>query len=186
MVEPGTVARPYARAILEHAAASGGLALWGELLSCAALVVQDARVAALIGNPRVRTEELLELVLQVCAAAGVETGAAEGAHQRALLQLLAHNGRLPLLPQIAAQFELLRADAERIAQVQVTSARDLTVEQSRRLEQALARRFGRRVRLQARVDAGLLGGAVVRYGDLVLDGSLRGRAERMAADVGGA
>ena len=106
--------------------------------------------------------------------------------QRNFLALLAHNRRLRLLPEIAAQYEVRRADAENIADVEVASARALTTEQSSSLKAALERRLGRAVRLHARVDPALLGGAVVHYGDFVVDGSLRRRVERMAAELAGA
>jgi F-type H+-transporting ATPase subunit delta len=105
--------------------------------------------------------------------------------QRNFLALLAHNARLPLLPEIALQYERLRAEAERIADVEVSSAQALSAEQSAALKGALERRLGRAVRLQETVDPALLGGAVVRFGDFVVDGSLRRRVERLAASVTG-
>jgi F-type H+-transporting ATPase subunit delta len=105
--------------------------------------------------------------------------------QRNFLALLAHNGRLPLLPEIAVQYRQLRAEAEQVADVQVSSARQLTPEQTAGLKNALEQRLGRAVRLHERVDAALLGGAVVRFGDFVIDGSLRRRVERLAATMTG-
>jgi len=105
--------------------------------------------------------------------------------QRNFLALLAHNGRLPLLPAIAVQYEALRAEAERVADVQVSSAQALSAEQAATLKSALERRLGRAVRLHESVDATLLGGAVVQFGDFVVDGSLRRRVERLAASVTG-
>ncbi|HTT06416.1 MAG TPA: F0F1 ATP synthase subunit delta [Steroidobacteraceae bacterium] len=105
--------------------------------------------------------------------------------QRNFLALLAHNARLPLLPEIAVQYEELRAEAERIADVEVSSAQALSAAQSAALKGALERRLGRAVRLHENVDPALLGGAVVRFGDFVVDGSLRRRVERLAASVTG-
>ncbi|HWG76177.1 MAG TPA: F0F1 ATP synthase subunit delta [Steroidobacteraceae bacterium] len=105
--------------------------------------------------------------------------------QHNFLALLAHNARLPLLPEIAVQYEELRAEAERVADVEVSSAQALSGEQSAALKGALERRLGRAVRLHETVDASLLGGAVVRFGDFVVDGSLRRRVERLAASVTG-
>ena len=102
------------------------------------------------------------------------------------LHLLADNGRLALLPEISAQFAALRADVENTADVTVTSALPLTAEQSARLVAALQKRLGRTIRLHAEVDTALVGGAVVRAGDFVVDGSLRGRIERLGNLMAGA
>jgi ATP synthase F1 delta subunit len=104
---------------------------------------------------------------------------------RNFLQLLAQNRRLRLLPEIAAQFENLRADAENFATVEVRSARELTSEQGQRLQRALERRLRRTVRLHTRIDPALIGGAVVQYGDFVVDGSLRRALERMGSEISG-
>jgi F-type H+-transporting ATPase subunit delta len=91
-----------------------------------------------------------------------------------------------LLPEIAAQFEVLRAQSERVADVDVISALELTAEQAHKLQTVLERRLGLAVRLHPQVDRTLVGGAIVRYGDFVVDGSLRGRIERLGAAMAGA
>jgi len=102
------------------------------------------------------------------------------------LRLLADNGRLALLPQIAVQYAALRAEVENTVDVTVTSALPLTAEQTDKLTQALTRRLRRTVRLSSTVDPSLIGGAVVRAGDFVVDGSLRGRVERLGNIMAGA
>jgi F-type H+-transporting ATPase subunit delta len=214
MAEPITIARPYARAAFESASAAKALAAWDQFLSRAAAWVRNAQIEPLIGDPRVPASQLIGL-LQDLAAAGAPERAdgADGAdaanagrkhdaptrpstqptlsagqlqeEQRNFLALLAHNARLPLLPEIAVQYEELRAEAERIADVQVSSAQVLNPAQSAALKGALERRLGRAVRLHENVDPALLGGAVVRFGDFVVDGSLRRRVERLAASVTG-
>jgi F-type H+-transporting ATPase subunit delta len=118
-------------------------------------------------------------VLELCGAAGNEQA-------RNFVQLLADNGRLLLLPQIAAQYAALRADVENTVEVTVTSALPLTAEQGAKLTDALTRRLRRTVRLNTTVDPSLIGGAVVRAGDFVVDGSLRGRIERLGNTMAGA
>ena len=178
MADAATIARPYARAAFEHAHAAGQLAPWGGLLARAAAAVADERVAPLLGNPHVRRADLVALVTEV-AGAGDEQA-------RNFVQLLADNGRLALLPQVAAQYEALRSEVENTVDVTVTSALPLTAEQSDKLAQALTRRLRRTVRLTATVDPSLIGGAVVRAGDFVVDGSLRGRVERLGNTMAGA
>jgi F-type H+-transporting ATPase subunit delta len=191
MAELSTIARPYARAAFESASAGRALGAWSVALSRAAAVVSDARVKHLIGNPHVPVTELTQMIYEL--SIGTDTTAATAAelgrsHQelRNLLQLLAQNRRLPLLPAIALQFEALRAEAENIATVEVRSARELTDAQAQRLRSALERRLGRTVKLSARVEPGLLGGAVVQYGDFVFDGSLRRSLELMGSAISGA
>jgi len=181
MAELATTARPYARAAFDSGGADA--AAWSTFLGRAAAVVQDPQVRALIGNPRVPAGELVELLVQL--SVDPARGAA-AAGERNFLRLLADNRRLKLLPEIAAQFEALRAEAQRIANVDVISALALTDEQSRQLQQALERRLGRSVRLHAQIDQSLLGGAIVRCGDFVVDGSLRGRIDRLSAAMRGA
>ena len=178
MADIATIARPYARAAFEHAHAAGQLAPWGDLLARAGAAVEDERVAALIGNPHVQRAELVALLGEVAGAADERS--------RNFIQLLADNGRLAALPQVAAQFAALRAEVENTVDVTVTSALPLTAEQSEKLVQALSRRLRRTVRLSATVDPSLIGGAVVRAGDFVIDGSLRGRVERLANTMAGA
>ena len=178
MADIATIARPYARAAFEHAHAAGQLAPWGEMLARAGAAVEDERVAALIGNPHVQRADLVALIGEVAGAADERS--------RNFIQLLADNGRLAALPQVAAQFAALRAEVENTVDVTVTSALPLTAEQSDKLAQALTRRLRRTVRLSATVDPSLIGGAVVRAGDFVIDGSLRGRVERLGNTMTGA
>ena len=100
---------------------------------------------------------------------------------RNFLKALAENRRLALLPQIAAQFEALRAEVEGVVDVEVIAAREIAAPQQKKLEAALAKRLGREVRMHTRIDETLLGGAIVRAGDLVIDGSLKGRLERLGS-----
>jgi F-type H+-transporting ATPase subunit delta len=102
---------------------------------------------------------------------------------RNFLAAVAHSHRLALLPQIAEQFEARRAEAESVIDVDVATAMPLTDGQRATLEAALANRFGKRVRLAEQVDVSLVGGAIVRAGDLVIDGSLQGRLARLEQQV---
>jgi F-type H+-transporting ATPase subunit delta len=175
MAETATVARPYARAAFRHAADQGALAQWSALLAAGAQVASDASARALFGNPRVTGNELVEFVSGIATAAG----ATIDANARNFIALLAENHRLALLPEIAAQFEALKAEIEHSIDVEVTTAMALTEAQRATLSAALSTRFGRTVRLHETIDADLLGGAIVRAGDLVLDGSLTGRLARL-------
>ena len=184
MVELATTSRPYARAAFAAAGSASQLAQWSTFLARAAAAVQDPQFEPLIGNPRVPASQLVDFLLELATPG--KAAARETAHERNFLQLLADNRRLKLLPEIDAQFEVLRAEAERIADVEVISAQDLSDEQSKTLQAALERRLGLSVRLHPQVDKSLIGGAIVRYRDFVVDGSLRGRIERLGAAMSGA
>ena len=183
MAEEATVARPYARAAFEYALAGKSLSAWSTFLGGAATAVRDERVAPLIGNPHVRTDELVELLAGVALGVGDASGVGE--HGRNFLRLLADNGRFALLPQIAQQFELLRAKHESTVDVDLVSAVPLTPEQQQKFAAALTKRLARTVRLHLSVDPKLIGGAVVRAGDFVIDGSLQGRVERLSSAITG-
>jgi F-type H+-transporting ATPase subunit delta len=191
MAELATTARPYARAAFASSGGSAQVGEWSTFLGRAAAAVHDPQVQPLIGNPRVPLSELVDFLQQI-ASGGQPTATqptatqALATQQRNFLQLLADNRRLRLLPEIATQFEVLRAQAERIADVDVISAQQLTGEQATSLQAVLERRLGLAVRLHPQVDPALVGGAIVRYGDFVVDGSLRGRIERLGAAMAGA
>lgn len=174
MAEHATIARPYARAAFGFARERDRLPQWSALLGAAAAVVSDPRVARLLGSPHVSSDDLVSLVAEAA-------GEAADTHARNYLRALAHNRRLGLLPEIARQYEVLRAEAENIVDVELVAAMQVGPAQLDRLLAALRRRLGRDVRMKTRIDASLIGGAVVQAGDLVIDGSLKGRLARLAA-----
>ncbi len=167
------LARPYARAAFALAEEAGDLAGWSQRLELLGALVGDHRVAGAIRAPRASRTERGQMVLRM-AADHLDQGATN------LVRLLAENGRLTLLPDIAAQFEQLRRDAEHRVEAEVRSAAALTPEQEERIAERLRQRLNREVTLHCIVDETLLGGAIVRAGDLVIDGSIRGRLDRLA------
>jgi F-type H+-transporting ATPase subunit delta len=183
VAELATTARPYARAAFATAGGASQLLQWSAFLGRSAIAVQDPQLLPLIGNPRVPASQLVDFLLELASPG---TAQPQAVHLRNFLHLLADNRRLKLLPEIAAQFEVLRSEAERIADVDVISAQQLSAEQASKLQSVLERRLGRSVRLHPLVDQSLVGGAIVRYGDFVVDGSLRGRIERLGAAMSGA
>jgi len=173
MAEKSTVARPYAKAIFELASDGDSMAAWSELLTVAAEVARDRGFKELLGSPLMEDQQLADLVIDVCGERADQLG-------RNLIRVLAENDRLAYLPEIDLEFERLRAEAEQIVDVQVTSSIELGEAQQQKIAAAMGERLGKNVRLHCEIDESLLGGAVVRAGDLVIDGSLRGRLERLA------
>ncbi len=177
MAEAATIARPYAKAAFEAARERNELAAWSDALGRAAGLAADARVLEALTSPKLSTDRF------VAFFAGLG-GAAIDARWQNFVRLLAANKRLALLPQIAAQFEALRADYENELDVQVTSAAPMSAAQAAKLGAALPSRLKRSVRIATAVDPTLLGGAVIRAGDLIIDGSLTGRLQKLATALG--
>ncbi len=174
MAERITTARPYAKAIFALARKANSLGPTSTGLQRAATVIVDPQVHGLLGNPHVAPAQLAELVNGI---AGLdETG-------RNFISMLAQNGRLGFLPEIAALFEQMKAEVENAVDVEVVAATNLSPEQESRYAAALQKRLGRQVRLHTKVDGSLLGGAVLKAGDLVIDGSLKGRLDRLATEL---
>ena len=178
MAERATVARPYARAAFAHARETGRVAEWSGWLATARSVVASEEFQKLERSPGISGADLLGLVTGIC-------GGALDAHGKAFLALLSENGRLDFLPEIAANFEALRAEDENVADAEVVSAAALDDRQKERLAGALRRRLRREVRLRYSVDPTLIDGALVRSGDLLIDGSLKGRLARLETEVTG-
>jgi len=176
MAERITTARPYAKAIFALARKGNTLAATSAGLVRAAEVAADPRVRALLGNPHVTPAQLAELVSGVA-------GPALDEHGRNFVSLLAQNRRLGFLPEIAALFELMKSELENAVDVEVIAASQLTPDQESRYAAALQKKLGRSVRLHTKVDGSLIGGAVLKAGDLVIDGSIKGRLERLATDL---
>jgi F-type H+-transporting ATPase subunit delta len=176
MAEAATIARPYAKAAFLSARDTRTLPAWTQALEQGAGIAADPRIADLIGNPRMSADQVVSLF------AGLG-GPAVDAHWQNFVRLLAKNKRLSVLPEIAVQYALLRAQFENELDVEVTSATALDAGQKDKLAVALKRRFRREVRLSTAVDPALLGGAVIRAGDLVIDGSINGRLLRLASEL---
>ena len=176
MAERATIARPYAKAAFDFARAAHTFAEWSQGLGLSAEIVADARVAALVKDPERTPADIAGFIIGI-AEPKLDAG------MQNFVRVLAENRRLLLLPEIAAQFAALRAEAESTVDVEVVSAVALDAAQSDKLGKALTTRLKRQVRMQTSVDASLLGGAVIRAGDLVIDGSLKGRLERLGTEL---
>ena len=173
MSEAITVARTYAIAVFNEASRQGELKGWSELLQTATEAVLNIEVRSLITNPRVRKSQLEDLMLALCGGKVSATGSN-------FIKLLVESQRLILLPEIAAIFETMRAEAEMSADVVVTSAFDLNDAQKQKITTAMKKRLGREVRLSCVIDRDLLGGIIIRAGDKVIDGSARTHLSELA------
>lgn len=174
-----TLARPYARAAFALASEHGQLPSWSDQFAFAAQVALDPRVQALLGHPRLSADEAVALLLPP------DTQDGAGSTFGRFLAVLADNGRMQLLPEIAALYAQLRDEAERVVKATITSATPLDATEVDKLQAALKRRFGREVEVRTAVDPDLIGGAIIDAGDVVIDGSLRSKLSRLQSALAG-
>lgn len=177
MAELSTLARPYAKAAFEYALAGANLAGWSKQLGLAAAVAQTEKMVKVLGSPSLTAEQRAKALLDVC-------GDAFDAKGRNFIEVLAENKRLTLLPEIAVLFEQFKANHEKSVDVDVVSAFPLEPALAERLAQALRTKLQREVTINTSVDESLLGGVLVRAGDVVIDGSVRGRLAKLALAMG--
>ena len=176
MAEKITIARPYAKAAFQEAKGDKRLAQWSETLRAAAIAVSDPRVHELLSSPAVSGEELAQLVMGL-------TGPALDEHGQNFFRTLAENHRLGYVPEISTLFDEFKDNEESVVDVTVTSAAPIDAAQQQVLSKALERKLKRTVRLHCATDSTLIGGAVLRAGDTVIDGSLLSRLKRIAFEL---
>ena len=173
MAELSTLARPYARAAFEFARSREELPAWSAQLANLAAVTLDAAMGQILNNPALTAEQQAQALKDVC-------GEAINGHGQNFVSILADNKRLTLLPEISALFEQYKANQEKTVDVTVFSAFDVSEETEQSLAQALKTKLERKVKIDSIVDKELLGGVLIRAGDLVIDGSVRGRLNQLA------
>jgi F-type H+-transporting ATPase subunit delta len=172
MSELTTIARPYAKAAFEFAVDKGAVESWNDMLFFAAEVAKNEQVAQFLASSA-SAQKQADVFVQVCAEQINE-------HGQNLIKVMAENGRLVALPAVAKLFAEFKADYDKEIDVDVVSATELAAEQQAKLVTALEKRFARKVKLNCSVDANTVGGLVIKAGDTVIDGSIRGKLNRLA------
>lgn len=182
MADNNTIARPYARAAFDLASEKNDLAKWSKALIVAKDLLADGQAVKFLARPTVTDEQKLGFLTDLFGSAGNEAALLAGGSEQGknFLKLLLEYGRVSVLPEISEHFEVLKANVENTVDVTVTSAAPMSAAQQNEITEALTRRLGRSVRLQTAVDESLIGGAVIRAGDVVIDGSLRSRLNGLA------
>lgn len=175
-----TVARPYAKAVFEYALEANELGRWSELLHHLADLSLNEEITCFIENPITTKEQRCELLTAFLTP---QSNANELTVLEALLTLLATNNRLRLLPDIHLLFETLRAEQEKVLAAKVVSFSEPSDAQKQQLMSALSRRLKRQVTLDVTIDKSLLGGAMIQAGDLVIDGSVRGKLVKLGTEL---
>jgi F-type H+-transporting ATPase subunit delta len=174
MAEPVTVARPYAEAVFKLASEGNALAAWSDAIANIAGVVADSRVQACISDPNVSAQQLEGLVLGV-------VGDKLSGEARNFVQVLVHNNRLDLMPLIRVHFEALKREQEGVLEAKIISALPMNDAQVNQLVAQLESKYQRKVTAQVETDASLIGGVKIVIGDKVIDATVRGKLDAMAA-----
>ena len=173
------VARPYAQAIFDIARSSDQLSGWSKALATAAQVIEEETARRFLARPDISPEKRASFVEDIVNEAGCAEVLSSGQGTN-LLRLLAEYGRLEVLPEIAAQFEKLKAWAEKTVRVKLITATGVDKSVIESMSKALEKRLGRAVKLECEVKVGLIGGAIIQAEDMVIDGSVESRLKRLA------
>ena len=176
MADKNTLARPYAKAAFEYALSEGKLADWSAMLGLVAEAATTEQVAQLLDNPSLSSQDKAEILLEICKAKLDDKG-------RNFILLLSEKDRLPLIPVITEIYEAFKAEEQKSVEAEVTSAFDLDAAQQQLLVDALRKRLNREVTLKVVIDKRLIGGVIIRTGDLVIDGSIRGKLAKLAESL---
>lgn len=176
MAELTTLARPYAKAAFGYAREANDLAGWAKQLHVLANVSTHETIGKVIGSPATSPEQQAQVLIDVC---GDElTGPVQN-----FVQLLAENKRMVLLPQVFSLFEAFKSAEEQAVDIELTTAFALDDASEKKLVDALSAKLARKIKVNSVVDQQLLAGVIIKAGDLVIDGSMRGRLEKLAKAI---
>lgn len=173
MADLTTLARPYAKAAFQVALADQALAKWSGMIALLSAVAQQEKMQDVLASPAFSAEQQAQAFIEVCGDALNESC-------RNLIRILADNKRLVLLPEISQLFDALQAEAEKTVDVEIISAVGIDSALEQQLAEALRNRLNRVVNVNSTVDKNLIGGAIIRAGDMVIDSSVRGRLAKLA------
>jgi len=171
-----TLARPYAKAAFETALQDGALDKWSSMIALSAAVADQSEVSGILSSPSLSSSQIADVFIGVCGDELDEKG-------KNFVSLLADNKRLVLLPEISSLFEALKAQQEMSVDVEITTAFEISSDVSNKLANALKDRLKREILLTTNVDQSLIGGAVIRAGDNVIDSSVRGKLSKLAESM---
>jgi len=175
--DTSTIARPYAEAVFARASENDKLDSWAEQLTLLAGLVNDPSLSRIIADPLFGREKLTDLMLQICEEKLDDEG-------RNLVKLLVKNDRLPVVPEIVEVYQKLKDESQLLLKVHVTSAFALKPAQEKNIADALKARFGREIIITSEKNPELIGGIHIRAGDTVIDGSVSGRLQQLANELG--
>ncbi len=173
MAEISTIARPYAKAAFQFALQHDQLSHWSDMLSFLSVIVKDEPLQAILDNPTRTVAQKTEIIEKV-ADNKLDK------HGLNFVTQIASQGRLSALSAISEQFELLKAEQEKAVDVTITAAFPLSDSERSDLQTVLSKKLGLSINMQSEVDKDLIGGVVIRTGDMVIDASVRGKLAKLS------
>lgn len=176
MAESITVARPYAVAAWRHAQSQDKTDLWGDMLGFMADIISNDVMAKIVADPRVDSQVLSQLMLDIC-------GGRLNDQAESFVKLLVENGKLSLMPEIAKVFSELKSEAGGAVDATLMAAYPVNAKFEQQIASAMQNRIGREVRFVTEEDKSLLGGVVIRVGDMVIDASVKGQIDALATEL---
>lgn len=172
MAEVSTLARPYAQAVFNLATKDDSFAVWSEMLALLKEVSNNASIQEIISNPEVQKDQLISLFQGICKQGLDEKGIN-------FLKVVTENGRLALIPHIADSYEVMQSERSGNIEAHVISAYAVNATQKKTIAEALKIKFGRDISIKTKTDKSLLGGIIIRAGDVVIDGSVKTQLEKI-------
>lgn len=169
-----TTARPYAKAAFQFAQDNNAFDVWSHSLQALAIAAEDDLAQSVFSNPKMSKAQRAEIFLEAL-------GGKADAKVSNFVNLLATYDRLSALPEISAQFEVLKAEVESVVEGTLYSAKEVDAKQEKAIIDALSKRLNKTVKLHTEIDESLIGGVKIKVGDLVIDGSMRARLDKMAS-----
>ncbi|MGP1958751.1 MAG: F0F1 ATP synthase subunit delta [Arsenophonus sp. NC-CH8-MAG3] len=169
MSEITTIARPYAKAAFDFAVENQLIDKWQNMLSFIDEVTRNQQIGELLYS-LIASETLAKIFIIIC-------GDEIDEHVRNLIRIMAENKRLSALPEVLKQYIQLRAFLELTIDIEVVSATALNKKQQFNISAAMEKRLSRKVKLNCKIDKSIIAGVIIRAGDLVIDGSVRGRID---------
>jgi len=176
MAETITVARPYAVAAWRHAEAEGKADLWAEMLELMANIVRNETMATIVKDPRIDADRLVQLMLDICGGRINDTA-------ESFVRLLVENGKLSLMPEVEAVFSALKSEAGGAVNGTLLAAYPVNAKFEQAIAGAMQKKLNREVNFTTEEDKSLLGGVIVRVGDMVIDASVKGQIESLANEL---
>lgn len=176
MAELMTIARPYAEAVFAIAKESKGLSAWSEMLNNLATIASDEAMVAMIKNPAYTAANKVDVFKGVMGSALTDQGLN-------LLNVMAENGRLLALSDLASTFDELKAEEEKKIRATVFTAFELTPEQTKKLSAALNAKFNAEVEIETQVDSSLISGVKIKVGDWAIDGTAVSQLSKLGAAI---
>ncbi len=174
--EATTIARPYAEAVFALAKEDGTLDQWSEMLDFVASLMQDGTMQRLVNEPAQVNSQISELIIGI-------GGDKLTQEEQNLVRLLAENGRLQIASEIARRYESLKNRERGVLDVDVTTAFPLDEAQQQSIAAVLKSKLGRDIRITSSEEPALIGGVVIRAGDLVIDSSVQGQLTKLANEL---